>query len=215
MLLRKIYIIIFFFCIFFSANSQTVFNFRLGYLGFHPGRNSNSSLYENSISENGDVVIEPSLWFGLESFIREDHTSIQFYQGFLADAAARSAGFSHVGIKRRLIMRNRLSMFAEIGTTLSYRENWAPLAGYNANADDFKYEGIGKWQTKWIWVSGGLSWYFYLTKKHDMSFAVWYGHYEKTITLTLGYRYWFSVIFKHPKPCKCPFDKYDKKYKRS
>ncbi|MBI5219946.1 MAG: hypothetical protein HY958_13550 [Bacteroidia bacterium] len=193
-----------------GIHCQTVFNLKLGYIGFHPGKNLNSALYENKLVEDGAVVVEPSVWIGFEYFLRDDHTSVEFYQGFLSDAAARSAGFSFIGFKRRFFQYYRNSFYAEIGTTISFRENWSPLAGY---VEQTNYEGSGKWQTKWIWVSGGLSYYFYISKKHDLSITLWYGHYDQTLTFMLGYRFWFSTIFKHPKPCKCPFDKYDKKYK--
>jgi hypothetical protein len=196
----------------FPLKAQFVTSVKAGYLGFHPGSNPNSALYENAISESGQVVVEPSVWIGLEMMIREDHTSVQVYQGFMADAAARSAMFTYIGFKRKFLQRNRSSFVAEIGTTYSRRENWSALAGYK---QENSYSGTGKWQDKWIYVSGGLSYYFYINKRNDITFTVWYGHYDNTITFMLGHRFWFSTILKHPKPCKCPFDKYDKKYKRN
>lgn len=194
-----------------SYTAQTVINFKLGYIGLHPGKNPNSGLYENRISTDGKVVVEPSIWLGLEHFLREDFVSLQYYQGFLTDAAARSAGFTHLGLKVKLYQIYRSTIYAEIGTALSYRENWNTLAGY---VEEKNYTGSGRWQTKWMYLSGGLSYYFYLTKRHDLSLTAWYGHYDQTITFMLGYRFWFSTVFKHQKPCNCPFDKYNKKYKR-
>ncbi len=206
---RCFYIIYLTIFLFFSVylSGQTVMNFKVGYLGFHPGSNPNVALYENKLSQNGSMVAEPSLWLGFEIFLREDHTSIELYQGFLSDAAARSAGFTFIGFKRRIFMLKKSDFYAEIGTTFSFRQNWAELSGYISQNN---YSGSGKWQNKWIYVGGGLSWYYYLTKKHDISLTAFYGHYDNTITFMVGYRYWFSTIFKHPKPCNCPFDKYKK-----
>lgn len=195
-----------------SISGQVVANLKLGYLGIHPGENLNADLYENALVPAGTIVVEPSVWIGLEYFMREDYLSFQVYQGFLSDAAARSAGFTFVGFKRRFWRVYRSSFYIEFGTSFSFRQNWNTLAGY---IPEKNYDGSGKWQTKWIYFSGGIDYYFYLTKKHDLSLSAFYGHYDKTFTFTLGYRYWFSTVFKHPKPCKCPFDKYDKKYKRN
>lgn len=201
-----------FLCYGFNLYSQTVMNLKLGYLGIHPGNNPNAHLFENRLAPDGSVVAEPSVWLGFEFFLRDDHTSFEIYQGLLSDAAARPAGFTFVGFKRRIWMIYRSSIYAELGTTFSFRENWADLAGY---VEQKNYSGSGRWQNKWIYLSGGLNWYYYLTKRNDISLSAFYGHYDNTFTFMVGYRFWFSTVFKHPKPCKCPFDKYDKKYKRS
>lgn len=195
-----------------NLSGQVAMNLKIGALGIHPGDNPNAALYENSLSPSGTLVVEPSIWLGMEYFLREDYFSIIFYQGFLSDAAARSAGFTFIGFKRRFWQVYRNSFYIEFGTTYSFRENWNTLASY---IPEENYTGNSKWQTKWIYFSGGLTYNFYLTKKNDLSLSAFYGHYDKTFTFTLGYRYWFSTVFKHPKPCKCPFDKYDKKYKRN
>lgn len=194
-----------------NLSAQSLIEFNIGTIAYHPFGDKNASLFENSLNYENTFVLEPIFAFSYETFIREDYSSIEFMQGFLSDKGAYFSGFTYMGYKRRVFHKWKHFFYLGLGPNLSYRETWTKDANW---IDDKTYFGLGDWQRKWTFCAQ-LEYNYVLKDKSDFVAKVLYGHYYNTFTFTFGYRYWINTAIKHMKPCNCPFDKYNKKRSKS
>ena len=177
-----------------SVFSQSSIAVKFGALGIHPFDKPYYLDYENNLTGDGTFNVEPLAILSYEAFFLEDYWSLDFTQGFVSDAGARSAGFTSVFVKRRVYRKWRNFIYASVGTTLSYRQTW----------NDYAYKGNDYWQMKPM-LSAMIEYDFLLGDRSDLSVAAIYGHYNETFTFTIGYRFWINTIIRNPRNCECPF----------
>jgi hypothetical protein len=190
-----------------TAFSQSTIQLKFSPLGIHPFNETNSHLFENKIDENGIFVTEPCFILSYEAFLRSDTFAFRGMLGFLSDAASKPAFLLHLGFKQRLIQVWRNSLSVGLGGNLYGRDSWSTIYGY---VPDNSWAANGDWEYK-IGYMAEIEYALFLNDNNDITLSAIYGHQPKTFTFTIGYKYWFSSIIKHPKKCgSCPFEKTSK-----
>ncbi len=184
--------------------AQSTIQMKLSLMGVHPFEEKNSHLFENRIDENGIFILEPSLILAYESYLLSDVLSWRGMFGFISDAASKPGIFLHLGLKQRLVQIWRNSISIGVGGNLYGRDSWATIPDYN---DDLSWSANGDWEYKWG-LMAELEYSLFLNDNNDITLSVIYGHQPNTFTFSVGYRYWFSSVIKHPRKCgSCPFQK--------
>jgi len=188
----------------YAGMSQSTIQFKLAMLGVHPFDEKNSQLFENKIDANGVFITEPAIIVGYESFLLADVFAWRGMFGFVIDAASKPAIVLHLGVKQRLVQIWRNSISIGVGGNLYGRDSWSTIPGY---VQDNSWNANGDWEYKWG-IMAELEYALFLNDNNDITLSVLYGHQPNTFTFTVGYKYWFSSIIKHPRKCgSCPFQK--------
>lgn len=182
--------------------SQSNISFKIISLSIQPLGSENSHIISSKLDDNGIFVIEPGVALSYESFVLEDIVSFQFQQGIYADCASQLAGFSHLGIKWRILKKWKQSFSIGIGPTLHYRNDWSKINGYK---DEGIYDVYGNWQYRLFMISGEMEYSYYLSKKSDLSVSLIHKH-TQAFTIAIGYKYWINkkVRRKKRKCISCP-----------
>src|SRR6478735_1265426 len=131
--------------------------------------------------------------FSTEKFIYEDGISVKFVQGLYSDCAAQPGGFSHIGIRARILKKKRHSIYGGIGPTLVYRKNWYKLPGY-IDSDYFDGKPTDTWQYKFLWYGGEFEYAYVLSEKLDFT-STFIPGFPKLISFSFGLKY----KFRNPK----------------
>ncbi len=186
------------------VSSQSTMQFKLSVLGVHPFEESNSHLFENRFDANGIFIFEPCLIFSYESYLLSDTFSWRGMFGGINDAASKPAIFFHLGVKQRIIQIWRNSFSIGLGGNLYGRDSWSTILGY---VEENSWKANGDWEYK-LGIMAELEYALFLNDNNDITISVLYGHQPNEFTFTVGYKYWFSSIIKHPRKCgSCPFQK--------
>jgi len=172
----SIFILLILFCT--KIFSQSAMNIEFFALGYHPFKNPNYEIYENSLSSDGTWVVEPGLILSYQKFIRLTHTSLQINQGIFSDAAAQFAGYTGLALKRKFFHKYKHSFSFAIGAAYLYRSNWHNISRYVPEYD-FTESRNNKFESKFSYTYE-LKYYFYVGKidglsRSDLSLAVLYG----------------------------------------
>ena len=177
---------------------QSALNLHLTAIAFHVSDKPNYLLYENSLDELGNIVVEPMAILTYQRFFKTTRNSFQISQGLYSDAAAQMAGFTYFSLKKKLIHSFKNVISISIGPSLSYRKDWHKINGY---IEDNSFTVDGTWEYKWLFAAE-INYYYYLAKRSDFSVSLHYGYEQRTIFLTVGYRFWINPLV-HEKKCDC------------
>ena len=163
-------------------------------ISIHPGGDEDAFLMPRRLDDRGVLVINLGGMFSTEKFIYEDGISVKFVQGFYSDCAAQPGGFSHIGIRARILKKKRHSIYGGIGPTLVYRKNWYKLPGY-IDPDYFDGKPTDTWQYKFLWYGGEFEYAYVLSEKLDFT-STFIPGFPKLISFSFGLKY----KFRNPKP---------------
>jgi len=125
-----------------------------------------------------------------EKFLIKDIISIKVVQAMYADCAARLGGFSHIGLRGKILKRGKHSLFGGIGPTLVFRRNWLEMNGY-VNQNRFQGGVNDKWQYLFLWYGGEIEYKYAITDKLDLSVSFIPG-YPDLMSLAIGVNYKFA-----------------------
>lgn len=154
-------------------------------LSIHPkGEKVNAFLMPNKLDKNGYLVMNLGGEFMFEMFFYKDIISVKVIQALYADCAAKSGGFSHIGIRAKIIKIGKNSMYGGIGPALVYRRNWLEMNGY-INQNRFKGEPNDKWQYLFLWYGGEFEYKYAITDRIDFS-ASFIPGYPDLMSLAVG-----------------------------
>lgn len=160
-------------------------------LSIHPqGEKENAFLMPRKFDREGYLVLNVGGVASYEKFIIQNRLSIKVAQALYSDCAARTGGFSHVGLRGRIFTSGRHSLFGGIGPTLVYRKNWQELEGYN-NPNRFKGEPGNRWQHLFLWYGGEFEYKYQLNEKFDLASSFVPG-YPDLMSLSVGLSYRFK-----------------------
>jgi len=180
--------------------SQSNFSVKVTTFTCFPAENKNLHLFKNNLDASGHFAFEPGVVLSYEAFFMEDQVSIKFCEGFFYDVTGNPAGFSHLGIRIRILQQFKHSLNVGFGPTLHFRKDRSTIQGYVS--ENIYNEGMG---FQWILskLSGGIEYNYLHTKKGDYTVSLFHNHHEG-FALFFGYRYWFSKEIKHWKCATCP-----------
>ena len=177
----KLLLVFFFFCL----NAKDNVGVKFFGLSIHPlGEKDNAHLMPLKLDKNGYFVLNIGGVAMYEKFVLGDFVSIKLAQAMYADCATRLGGFSHLGLRGRIIKKGRHFLYGGIGPTLIYRRNWHELPGY---VDQHRFKGGSsvKWQYLFLWYGGEFE-YKYLIKDNLYFSISFVPGYPDLMNLSLG-----------------------------
>jgi len=162
-------------------------NIGIKYFGrsIHPkGEHENSFLMPNKLDKNGYLVMNFGAVVSYEYFIVEERVSLKIAQALYSDCAARLGGFTHIGIRGRILKKGKHTISGGIGPTIVYRRNWLELDGY-INQNRFKGDEDDKWQYLFLWYGGEFEYKYAINNKVDVTSSFVPG-YPDLMSLSFG-----------------------------
>lgn len=173
-------------CIIYPAKifSQDNIGVKLFGLSIHPKGAVNSHLMSNKLDKNGYLVLNFGLEFIYEKFLYKDIVSAKIIQALYTDCATRLGGFTHIGIRARIIKKGKHNLYGGIGPTIVYRRNWFELNEY-IHEGTFKGGKNNNWQYLFLWYGGEFEYKYTMTDKFDFSVSLVPG-YPDLISLAFG-----------------------------
>ncbi len=157
-------------------------------LSVHPkGEEENAFLMPNKLDEHGYLVINVGAELSYEKFFLKDVISFKVVQALYADCAERLAGFSHIGLRHRILKRGNHSLYGGLGPTLVFRRNWLDLPGY-INQNRFKGDPGDKYQYLFLWYGGEFEYKVGLSKQLDFGLSFVPG-YPDLMSFAFGINY--------------------------
>jgi hypothetical protein len=154
-------------------------------LSLHPkGENLNAFLMPNKLDNNAYLVLNLGAELMYEKFILKDIISVKIIQAFYADCAERPGGFSHLGIRGKILKKGKHSIYGGMGPTFIYRRSWLELQGY-VNPNRFKADNGDKYQYLFIWYGGEFEYKYQLGSQMDFAVSFVPG-YPDLMSLALG-----------------------------
>ena len=205
--LKRILIITSLIIITLAANAQKDFSIKAYGTTADFWDKHNPAIYPGKLDETGRYLLEPGIVMSFESYSSfHELFAFEIVQGLYFDAAQQFAGFSHFGVRRKFLQIWKHSVTIGFGPTFHYWQSRDNLAGYERDESITNNYG---WEYRFAWISGELEYNFYLSKKSDISVAI-YNIHPTAFTLAIGYTYW--ITRKQSKNCNCPG--YGKRYRR-
>ncbi|PLX08361.1 MAG: hypothetical protein C0594_06095 [Marinilabiliales bacterium] len=177
--------------------AQNNVSFKVLWLGATPYDSEYKHLWENNLTPNGKWIFQPGIVLHYEFFILELDHSIRFQEGILLDVAAQPSAFTHIGYRVRLFKKWRNTVNFGLGPTIFYRSSWKNFDDYQDHGD---MEIAGNIEYKFLPIGFELEYDFYVSNKSDISLSFYYMQ-PKTISLSIGYKYWIHTKIKHKKKC--------------
>jgi hypothetical protein len=176
-------------CSTYIAFGQSSIGLKLSPVGFHPfGINQDPLMFENKVTSNGSLIVEPGYQFNFQKFIHLTVLSLEIRQGIHSDAAAKRAGHIGLGLRWKFFHMGKHSVSISASPIYAYRENWKKISQYVENDG---YIDNGKYQYKFL-VGSELVYNFYLGKRSDINLALTYNNSRNTLAVSIGYRHWIN-----------------------
>lgn len=169
------------------AKAQDNIGIKFFGLSIHPKGDKNAFLMPRKLDSKSILVVNLGAVLSYEKFIYSDKLSTKVVQALYSDCAARTGGFSHIGLRAILFKTRKHSLYGGMGPTLIFRRNWLELEGYQ-NPDYFKGDVNNKWQYKFLWYGGELEYAYMVTDKIDITTTFIPG-YPKLMSLSIGIKY--------------------------
>ncbi len=173
-----------------TLNLSAQNNFGLKYFGLsiHPkGEKDNAFLMPRKWDKEAYLVLNIGGVISYEHFIHQDILSIKIAQALYADCAARTGGFSHIGVRGSILKKGKHRLNGGIGPTIVYRRNWLEMDGY-INPNRFKGGQEDRWQYLFLWYGGELEYKYACSKGWDFS-ASFVPGYPDLMSLSFGLNY--------------------------
>ena len=168
-----------------SLKAQNNVGLKFFGLSFHPkGEHENAFLMPNKLDKNGYLVMNFGAVVSYEHFIFKEIISLKVAQALYSDCAARLGGFSHIGLRGRILKKGKHTLLGGIGPTIIYRKNWVELNGYE-NKNRFKGEIYDKWQYMFIWYGGEFEYRYSISENMDITSSFVPG-YPDLMSLSFG-----------------------------
>lgn len=186
--------IIFYIALFISVNSysQSSIGLKITGPGFHSEWNQDPAMFENKLTKDGSVILEPGYELNFQKFVYLTNISIEIRQGIHSDAAAKMAGHISVGLRWKFFHLKRSTISISLAPVYAYRENWNKIHQYVD--DDIYINNEGK-QYKFL-LGSVLEYNLFIGKRSDLSFALIYNNSYQTLTVGLGLRFWINPYAK-------------------
>lgn len=166
-------------------NAQDNIGIKYFGLSIHPkGEKENAHLMPYKLDKYGYFVLNLGMEFMYEKFFYKDIFSIKFVQALYADCALQLGGFTHIGIRGKIVSYKKNFLYGGIGPTLIYRRNWSRLPNY-VNLHRFKGKETDKWQWLFLLYAGEFEYKYFMSEKWSFSVSFVPG-YPDLINLACG-----------------------------
>lgn len=171
-----------------KASAQNNIGLKYFGLSIHPkGEKENAFLMPHKLDKDAYAVLNLGGVISYDHFVYKDIISIKMGQALYADCAARTGGFTHIGLRAKMLKTGKHLLNGGIGPTLVYRRNWLHLEGY-VNQNRFKGSKDNRWQYLFLWYGGELEYKYAFGKQWDFS-ASFVPGYPDLMSISLGLNY--------------------------
>ncbi len=194
-----IILLIIFSCL--AANSQSSIEAKFMFFSMHPFktlRQPDTDIYENRIDDNANFIKSPGILLSYQKYLYLTRLSFQISQGFFSDAIANVGSVTSLLLKYKFYHKYKISVSLGLGPSLSIRQDWHNNYRYIENDG---YTINGNYQTRW-YLGGELSFYYYISKRSDLSLSFLVGHEYGSIAINLGYKFWINTSVKFKSGCR-------------
>lgn len=172
----------------FSLKAQNNFGLKYFGLSIHPkGEEENAFLMPRKLDKQARFVLNIGAVASYETFLHKDRLSLKLAQALYADCAARTGGFTHLGLRAKILRSEKHLLSGGIGPTLVYRRNWQELDGY-VNQNRFKGQPDARWQYLFLWYGGEFEYKYFVSDQLDFS-ASFVPGYPDLMSLSFGLHY--------------------------
>ncbi len=172
------------------ANARFSVGVQVFGLSIHPHGVLQPELMPRKLDPKGIFVMNLGIVASFEYFLFEDIVSIKLAQAFYSDCGNLPGGFTHIGLRGRILAIGPHRLYGGIGPTWIYRRSWFRLEGYDP-AGSFFHGGPGSdWQHRFIWYGGEFeyNWYFRESTALAINFVPGY---PDLMSLYTGFRFRF------------------------
>lgn len=166
------------------STAQSAVGLKFFGLSIHPKGDENALLMPRRLDQKGVLVLNLGAEVTFEQFLFTGDISVKGVQALYSDCAAQPGGFTHLGLRGKMIKGKRSALSGGIGPTLIYRKNWHHLAGYK---DPGYFAGTpnAAFQYKFLWYGGELEYSHKVSPKLQYAVSFIPG-YPKLMSLALG-----------------------------
>ncbi len=186
--MKSIFFVILFFSLTFYLQAQNNIGIKYFGLSIHPKLDKrNAEIMDLKLDNNGVLVLNLGGEVMYEYFFYKDKYSIKFIQALYSDCASKLGGFTHLGVRGRILKKGKHSLYGGIGPTFVFRRNWLTIPGY-IDGGVYKGDKNSKYQSFFIWYGGEFEYKYRLSSKIDFTISFVPG-YPDLLSLSFGVSY--------------------------
>jgi hypothetical protein len=173
MILLRLKILFVFICITSALAAQNCITLRYFGLTVHPGGDQTAQLQPYKIDKHAIIVANFGGFILVDHYIKRDVVAITFMQGCFTDCSAGFGGFTHVGLRFRLIDKGKHRILLGVGPMFYYRRDWNRFAEYHDSGYFHRYHSshIGAIQYKFFPLAGEFAYHWEFSKHFDFNFG--------------------------------------------
>jgi hypothetical protein len=138
-------------------------------LSVHPLGAVNAELMPLKLDAKGIFVVDLGAMAFFEKYLWSNSTSIKISQAFYGDCIMQFAGFSHIGVRKKIFTIGKHNLNGGIGPSLIYRKNWYDIDGYDDAFSFFNGNKEDVWQWRFLWYGGEFEYNYNIKDNIDFS----------------------------------------------
>lgn len=190
-MMRKINLLVLFICLNTFLVAQTCVTLRYFGLTIHPSGDQTASLQPYKLDKHAIVVSNFGGFLLVDHYIKRDQVAVTLMQGCFTDCSGGFGGFTHVGLRFRLIDKGRNRILLGIGPMLYYRQDWNRFSEYHDSGFFHRYHSnqFGNIQYKIFPLAGEFAYHLELSKHFDFNFGFTPG-FPLALSFSAGLSWW-------------------------
>lgn len=153
------------------AFTQNCFSLRYFGLTVHPFGDQTAALQPYKLDKNAIVVANFGAFASVDHYIKKDYIAITVMQAAFTDCSGGWGGFTHIGLRARLLDEKRHRLVLGIGPMFYYREDWNRFDAYHDSGYFRRYHSshIGNVQYKIFPVGFEFAYHYELSEHFDLN----------------------------------------------
>ncbi|CAN5152088.1 hypothetical protein BH09BAC5_BH09BAC5_27910 [soil metagenome] len=157
--------------VFQNCFSQNAVSLRYFGLTIHPFGDQTAQLQPYKLDKHAIVVANFGAFLSIDHYIKQDYVAITLMQAAFTDCSGGFGGFSHVGIRVRLIDKGKHRLVAGGGPMIYYRQDWNRFAEYHDSGTFHHYHSrtFGNLQYKIFWTGFEFAYHYEFSDHFDFN----------------------------------------------
>lgn len=198
--------------IFHFANAQNAFSLRYFGLTVHPFGDQTASLQPYKFDKNAIVVGNFGAFASVDHYIKKDYIAITFMQAGFSDCSGGWAGFTHLGLRARLLDKGKHRLVLGFGPIFYYREDWSRFESYEDAGTFRRYQSsrFGDVQYRIFWPGFEFAYHYEFSKHFDLNAGFTPG-FPFACTFSAGITWWPKRFYAKAEKVKVVLFKKKKK----
>jgi hypothetical protein len=157
--------------IFHFAIAQNSFSLRYFGITIHPFGDQTAQLQPYKLDKHAIVVANFGGFASVDHYIKKDYIAITLMQAAFTDCSGGFGGFTHIGLRARLIDYKKHRVVVGGGPMLYYREDWNRFDEYHDSGYFHRYHSshFGDIQYKIFWTGFEFAYHYEFSKHFDFN----------------------------------------------